>query len=196
MKPYVVGFYGKSNTGKTRLITQIIKQLTNDGLRIANIKISDKKIDIDTLGKDTYKYAKAGSKLVILSSANETDFMLKQKEETNKIIEQIRSLDEYDLIIIEGAKHRFIPKIRLGDIEERENTLLTYKGDFEELIKIIKKESLRRKNMEKTCLKVNGKEIPLSEFPGDMIKNTICGMLNSLKGVDNIRTVEIYFENE
>jgi molybdopterin-guanine dinucleotide biosynthesis protein MobB len=196
MKPYVIGFYGKSNTGKTTLITEIIKQLADDGLRIANIKISDKKIDIDKPGKDTYKYAKAGSKLVILSSADETDFMLKQKEETNTIIERIKNFDEYDLIIVEGAKHKSITKIRLGDIEERENTILTYEGDFEELIKIIKEEILRRKNMNKTCLKVNGKKVPLSEFPNDLIKNTICGMLKSLKGVDKIKTVEIYFENE
>ncbi len=196
MRPYILGFYGKSNTGKTTLITEIIRQLTSYGLRIASIKISDKKINIDIPSKDTYEHAKAGSKLVVMSSASETDFLLKQKGETNSIIEQMKSLGKYDVILVEGAKHKSIPKIKIGDIEERENTLLTYQGDFEELIKIIKKEILRRKNMEKTCLKVNGKEVPLSEFPDDIIKNTICGMLKSLKGVDKIKTVEIYFENE
>ena len=38
---------------------------------------------------------------------------------------------------------------------------------------------------------VNGKKIPLTEFPTDFIKNTICGMLKSLKGVDEINEVEI-----
>jgi len=42
-------------------------------------------------------------------------------------------------------------------------------------------------------IKVNGKQIPLTEFPADFIKNTICGMLKSLKGVDNIKDVEIRF---
>jgi hypothetical protein len=40
---------------------------------------------------------------------------------------------------------------------------------------------------------VNGKKIPLTEFPTDFIKNTICGMLSSLKGVDEINEVEIKF---
>lgn len=44
-------------------------------------------------------------------------------------------------------------------------------------------------------IKINGKTIPLSEFPADFIKNSICGMLSTLKGVDEIKTVEIKFEN-
>ena len=47
--------------------------------------------------------------------------------------------------------------------------------------------------MEKMIIKVNGKLIPLTEFPTDFIKNTICGMLKSLKGVDDIKNVEIRF---
>jgi hypothetical protein len=42
-------------------------------------------------------------------------------------------------------------------------------------------------------IKVNGKGIPLTDFPTDFIKNTICGMLKSLKGVDDISDVEIKF---
>ncbi len=43
-------------------------------------------------------------------------------------------------------------------------------------------------------VKVNGKQIPLTEFPTEMIQNTICGMLKSLKKVDEIKKVEISFE--
>ena len=43
-------------------------------------------------------------------------------------------------------------------------------------------------------IKVNGKEVFLSEFPTDFIQNTICGMLRSLKGIDDIKTFEIKFE--
>jgi len=43
-------------------------------------------------------------------------------------------------------------------------------------------------------VKVNGKNIQLNEFTSDFIKNTILGMLKSLKGVDEeIETVEITF---
>ena len=48
--------------------------------------------------------------------------------------------------------------------------------------------------MEKISVKVNGKEIPLTEFPAEFIVNSICGMLRSLKNVDEIKKVEIQFE--
>lgn len=39
---------------------------------------------------------------------------------------------------------------------------------------------------------INGKRIPLSEFPKDFIKNTVIGMVTTLKGVDEpIQTVSI-----
>jgi len=194
MKSAVFGIYGESGSGKTKLIIEIIKRLTKEGFKIACIKLSDKKINIDIKGKDTWEYAKAGSKLVILSSKNETDFLIKNIIEIQKIINQIYFINKYDLIIIEGANDNFTSKIRLGKIKKRKNTIQTYNGDFEQLIKIIKKEIMRRENMEKISIKVNGKQIPLTEFPSDFIRNTIIGMLKSLKGVKDIKKVEIYIQ--
>ncbi len=45
-------------------------------------------------------------------------------------------------------------------------------------------------------IEVNGKEIPLTPFPSNIIKNGIKGMLSSLKGVDDIREVDIHFEED
>jgi molybdopterin-guanine dinucleotide biosynthesis protein B len=194
MRPAIFGIYGKSKTGKTSLIIKIINTLTKDGIRIACIKKSNKIIDIDTKGKDTCKYTEAGSKIIVLSSKNNTDILLKKRQDIEEIIDQICYINKYNLIIIEGANESYIPKIRLGNIEKRENTILTYSNDFPGLIKIIKKEINRRNKMEDIKIKVNGKNIPLTEFPTEMIKNTICGMLTSLKGVEKIRTVEIKFE--
>ena len=46
----------------------------------------------------------------------------------------------------------------------------------------------------KTSLEVNGKDIPLTEFPDEFIQNTILGMISSLKGVKNIETVTLSLE--
>ena len=192
--PAVFGFYGKSDTGKTTLIIAIIKYLTDKGFNVATVKITDKDIGIDAEGKDTWKHSRAGSKLTILSSPTETDFLLKHSKKIDEILNHITELDEYDTIIVEGANDKNTPKIRLGDIKERDNTILTYKGDFNGLIEIMKNEISRRKNMKKINVKVNGKQIHISEFPSDIIKNTICGMIKSLKDVDEIKTVEISFE--
>lgn len=136
----VFGFYGESNTGKTSLIEEIINQLTKEGYKIATVKITDKKISLDTNGKDTWRHSQAGSRLVILSSPIETDFLFKNKQNLDEILQHINEFGEYDLVIVEGANDKTTPKIRIGDIPKRENTILTYDGNFEELINTIKNE--------------------------------------------------------
>jgi len=49
--------------------------------------------------------------------------------------------------------------------------------------------------MEEITIKVNGKKVPITEFPSEIIKNAIKGMLQSLKGVDEIKEVEIHFKS-
>jgi len=50
--------------------------------------------------------------------------------------------------------------------------------------------------MEEISITVNGKEIPLTEFPKNIIIKTILGMLQALKGVENIKTVEIKIKRD
>lgn len=137
--PTVLGFYGESGSGKTSLVVKLIKKLSKEGYIIAAIKITDKKIGIDKKGKDTWKYNKAGSKLTILSSPVETDFIIKNKISIDEILKQINNFETYDFVFIEGANDKKTKKIRLGNIKERENTIMSYKGDFDSLLSFIKK---------------------------------------------------------
>jgi hypothetical protein len=45
--------------------------------------------------------------------------------------------------------------------------------------------------MEEITISVNNKEIPLTDFPKSIIIKTILGMLQALKGVEDVKTVEI-----
>lgn len=136
-KPLILGFYGKSNIGKTTLISKLINKLSINDLNIASIKISDKNINFDTAGKDTWKYAESGSKLIVLSSKNETDYIVKKKHTINTIVDKISKFEKVDIILIEGVFDKDIPKIRLGNIELRVNTIYTYQNDFNSLVKMI-----------------------------------------------------------
>ncbi len=49
--------------------------------------------------------------------------------------------------------------------------------------------------MQTITLKVNGKEVPLTQFPAEIITQTILGMLKALKGVEEIKDVEISIKN-
>lgn len=186
-----IGIYGETDSGKTTLAVQIITYFKKQGLKIATIKQTDKTILLDNVGKDTYKHKQAGALCSVLSSAKNTDIMIDKKIKTSELLEALEKIEMFDLIIIEGATDPSIPKIRIGDIQQRSNTILDYKGDFNQVIDVIH-QKLKKKNTEKTILiKVNAKQVPLSEFPAEIIQNTITGMLSSLKGIQSIDTVEI-----
>ena len=136
-KPIVVGFYGYSNSGKTTLIERLIKELVSRGNKVSAIKQSGHAVSLDIEGKDTHRFSKAGADPVILSSTIETDIMVHKPLEINEILELIATINKPDLIIIESAKDTETHKIRVGDIEIRENTIWTYDGNFELLIEKI-----------------------------------------------------------
>ena len=138
IKPFILGFYGRSGIGKTTLVTRIVKQLTQEGFHVAVIKISNQAISIDTKGKDTYLYGEAGAETVVFSSASESAVLFKKPLSTSTIVKFLNENISYDFIFIEGAIEDWIPKIRLGEMDIRANTLFTYDGNFEELYKKIK----------------------------------------------------------
>ena len=137
--PIVIGFYGYSNSGKTSLIFRLIKALEKAGFSTAVIKRTDKNISSESAEKDTSGFRAAGAKMTSFSSTSETNFVLSASMPVTQIIEQIRSFMEVDVIIVEGARDPEIHKVRMGDIPERDNTIYTYGGDFDKLMKLITK---------------------------------------------------------
>ncbi len=108
------------------------------------------------------------------------------------IIEYIRKNHNVDIIFIEGAKDFFIPKIRIGEKPLIKNTILNFDNDINKVISIIYKRLNKRiyKMNDKIELQVNGKKIPLTEFPNIFIKNTLFGMIKSLKGIKSNEDIE------
>ena len=137
-KPFIIGFYGESNTGKTTIITKLIKKLTQENFNIASIKNTDKKISIDQEGKDTWKHAKAGAEIVVFKTPIETDYIVKKQQNLREIIDKIKQFGNYDIVIIEGVNDETTPKIRIGNIKKRKNTVYTYENDFKKLYNFIK----------------------------------------------------------
>mgnify|MGYP000672155571 CR=1 FL=1 len=102
---------------------------------------------------------------------------------------------DIDVILVEGVNDISTEKIRFGDIPIRENTVLTYNGDKEKILKLIVDKISEEKYMADFLeLKVNGKKIPLGRFPKDFIIQTVTGMIKSLRGVDDVKEVELHFK--
>ena len=187
----VFGIYGYSNTGKTTLIVKLVEQLVKEGYLIATIKQTKKKISMDTKKKDTWLHHGAGAELVVFSSICETDFLLNKSMSTSEIIRRITEFGCYDLILVEGADDPCIPKIQIGAGKKRANTIISYKNNFNEILKIIKRELKMKPSLQRLYITVNGRNIPLAKFPEQIITNTIIGMLGSLKDVQNIKEITI-----
>jgi molybdopterin-guanine dinucleotide biosynthesis protein B len=141
--PLILGFYGESDSGKTTLVERLIHELSGEGYRVAAVKKTNQSISVDSAGKDTHRYALAGANLVVFSTQAETAFMVKAKNNEEEIIANIQLLGIFDFIFVEGANEKHIPKIRLGNITERGNTLFTYDGNFNDLLDKIKNRNLK-----------------------------------------------------
>ncbi|HTX61617.1 MAG TPA: molybdopterin-guanine dinucleotide biosynthesis protein B [Methanobacterium sp.] len=104
----ILGIAGTQNTGKTTLITLIVKELVNRGYKVGTIKHTHH--DFDMEGKDTWKHREAGAELVV-GSGERTFIIMNERMELEKIIKDIKFLKELDYLIIEGFKFSNYPKI-------------------------------------------------------------------------------------
>ncbi len=187
----VYGIYGLSNSGKTTLLCSLVEWFTQKGLRVATVKKTDKAIYIDTVGKDTWKHRESGADLAVFSSVVETCFIVPHQLDEEQIVGMIAQLGCFDMVFIEGAVSAGIPKIRCGSAKKRVNTIVDYTDTIKEVIEVISRHMVANTDSGGIQLKVNGKNIPLTEFPSGFIKSTIKGMVSSLKGVDTVNQVEL-----
>lgn len=193
-KSKVFGVYGLSDSGKTKLLERIIAHFVEKGYKIATVKRTKKSITIDTTEKDTWRHHTAGANLVVFSSRCETDFLIYRKMSAVEIVRRISKFGDFDLIFVEGADDPSIPKIRVGGGSTRSNTIASYKGNIKEIFTLIQKELTRKSSLPQLLITVNGKNVPLTEFPKQIITQTIVGMLTTLKGVQDIDEVTIYLK--
>ncbi len=119
----IVSFVGTSNSGKTTLLEKIVRELKLEGYRIAVIKHSHHDIEIDQPGKDTWRFAQAGSDIVAISSPNKVAFI--EHVVTEPTLEQIKALigGKVDIILTEGYKNSNTAKILVLGTEQAQEQL-------------------------------------------------------------------------
>lgn len=226
-----VGVVGKSGTGKTSLVVELFKKLSEEGYNVATVKHTKGDFSVDSKGTDTFKHGEAGAKMVVFSTPSETSFILKNELELDETLSHIESFGDYDLVLIEGMKEADIPKITTDKDLEAD---IQYDGEIKEVIDWIeiqleiydivnrlpkldcgkcgyvtcyKFANAIKENKEEVegceqlpvkhiSIRVNGQEIPLGNFPSNIIKESILAMVKSLKKVENIDKVEVSIINK
>ena len=106
----IFSFAAYSGTGKTTLMEQVIRRLKAAGLRIAAIKHDAHGFEIDHAGKDSWRFAQAGSDVTIVSSPEKTACILARPLAFHQVAALV---GDVDLIVVEGYKKEGLTQIGL-----------------------------------------------------------------------------------
>jgi molybdopterin-guanine dinucleotide biosynthesis protein B len=115
----VIAAVGVSGSGKTVTLEYLISHLSAEGYKIGSIKhVHHKGFSMDKEGTNTWRYAKAGAKVIVAISPEEIDIIKKTQMALNDLDKIIAMLEQekLDVVFIEGfhsliAKRQDVPKI-------------------------------------------------------------------------------------
>ncbi|MBB3101956.1 molybdopterin-guanine dinucleotide biosynthesis protein B [Azomonas macrocytogenes] len=112
----LLGVVAYSGTGKTTLIEGLLPLLVQKGLRVAVIKHAHHQFDVDTAGKDSYRFRQAGAAPTIVASQHRFAVMMEtpgQHDLNLSVLIEYALLSAPDMILIEGFKSWPLPKLEL-----------------------------------------------------------------------------------
>jgi molybdopterin-guanine dinucleotide biosynthesis protein MobB len=109
----VVAFVAKSNTGKTTLLEQVIRELKNRGYKVGAIKHDAHSFDIDHPGKDSHRLTEAGADTMLITSPEKLA-LIKRHGAAPPLEELIATyFTDVDIVLTEGFKMSSLPKIEV-----------------------------------------------------------------------------------
>ena len=109
----VVTFIGKSGSGKTTLLEKLVTELKKRGYKLATVKHhSHRGFAIDEPGKDSWRFAQAGSDHVVIASPDKIASYRKLERELS-LDEIVVGISGVDLILVEGYKQAEKPAIEI-----------------------------------------------------------------------------------
>lgn len=210
----VVSIVGKSGAGKTALMERLIAEFGKRGYRIAAVKHSHG-MEIDRPGKDSWRFAQAGSEVVAVSSPEKLAFIRSMDHDAS--IEEILHLigSGFDLVLVEGFKRGSAPKIEVLNRELGDDLLCSVKGlsavisnesldidvpqffvdDTQAIADFIEKNFVLKTEGDITLF-INGKQVFMKPFVKDIIAKALLAMVSTLKGVREIRSLDISIRNK
>jgi molybdopterin-guanine dinucleotide biosynthesis protein B len=101
MPPKTVSVTGFKNSGKTRVVEAIVKELSSRGLKVGTLKHTADDIVLDSPGKDTSRHREAGSIATGILQENTTALFIDQKISIHQAAEKLGAID---YLVIEGFK--------------------------------------------------------------------------------------------
>ena len=112
-QPPVVSFVGNSGAGKTTLLEKVVRELKARGYRVAVIKHAHHDFQIDHEGKDSWRFAQAGSDCVVISSPARVAMVQQSALGGEPPLDELVGLvaDRVDIVLTEGFSGRGKPQV-------------------------------------------------------------------------------------
>lgn len=111
-----ISFVGRSNCGKTTLITRLVPALQSKNLRIGTIKQTHHQAEFDKPGKDSWQHRQAGSEQVLVMSHDQLALYSARSAEVSLSEAVHRWFGDFDLVLSEGFKNE--PGIKIEVFRE------------------------------------------------------------------------------
>lgn len=111
--PVLFSILGKKGAGKSEVLKNLIRRLSQKGLRVGVVKrLARPDLEIDEPGKDTYHYRMQGAETVILSGRRRLAVFKNLHEET-PLGELLSHYKDFDLVFLEGYELGGVQKIEI-----------------------------------------------------------------------------------
>jgi molybdopterin-guanine dinucleotide biosynthesis protein MobB len=130
----VVSVVGKSDSGKTTLMEGLIRALTARGWRVATCKHHVHEVDIDQPGKDSWRHARAGSRVAMISSPKQ--FAVVRALERERTLDEIAAeagAGDCDILLTEGFKRAGNVRIEVSRLA-RSDEIISEPGELFALV--------------------------------------------------------------
>ena len=111
----IIAVVGTKNTGKTTLVTRIVKELVERGFKVGTVKHTHHQFDHPE--RDTGKHKTAGAEIVA-GIGSETFLTLNNTMDLENVLVMMKFMKDLDFVVIEGLKESRYAKISTSEFND------------------------------------------------------------------------------
>lgn len=108
------GISGWKNSGKTSLVSNLVREMRSRQLKVSTIKHAHHSFDLDQPETDSFKHREAGAGEVMLVSSKRWAIQHELGDAPEPtFLEVLSKLSPCNIVLVEGYKHEPIPKLEI-----------------------------------------------------------------------------------